>query len=118
MKINQLSDDGVLIRLESDGEIRLSDMGRDGNPIESALGRDGFGKKVLLNLEKTPYIDSSGVALLIRCHKKCQDAGGQLIMHSIPPGIMQILKLLHMERHLFLVDNEASAEALARGNKP
>jgi anti-anti-sigma factor len=118
MKINRLSDDGVLIRLESDGEIRLSDMGPDGNPIEAALGREGFGKKVLLDLQRTPYIDSSGVALLIRCHKKCQDAGGQLIMHSIPPSIMQILKLLHMERHLFLVDDEPSAQALALGEQP
>lgn len=118
MKINRLSDDGVLIRLESEGEIRLSDMGPNGNPIDAALGHEGFGKKVLLDLQKTPYIDSSGVAILIRCHKKCQDAGGQFIMHSIPPSIMQILKLLHMERHLFLVDDERSAEALALGEKP
>ena len=117
MKINIRSDDGVLVRLESDGEIRLSDMGRDGNPIEAALGRDGFARKVLLDLQKTPYIDSSGVALLIRCHKKCQDAGGKFIMHSIPPSIMQILKLLHMERHLNLVDDEQSAQALALGEK-
>jgi anti-anti-sigma factor len=117
MKINVRSDDGVLVRLESEGEIRLSDMGRDGNPIESALGREGFGKKVLLDLQKTPYIDSSGVALLIRCHKRCQDAGGQLIMHSIPPSIMQILKLLHMERHLHLVRDEESAKALALGEQ-
>jgi len=118
MKINRLSDDGVIVRLESEGEIRLSDMGREGNPFEAALGRDGFTRKVLLDLEKTPYIDSSGVALLIRCHKKCADAGGQLIMHSIPPSIMQILKLLHMERHLHLVDNEKSAQAMALGENP
>jgi len=118
MKINIRSDDGVLVRLESEGEIRLSDMGRDGNPIETALGRDGYARKVLLDLQKTPYIDSSGVAILIRCHKRCQDAGGQFIMHSIPPSIMQILKLLHMERHLNLVDDEESAVTLALGEKP
>lgn len=115
MKINRLSDDGVVVRLESEGEIRLSDIGRDGNPFDSALGRDGYGRKVLLDLQKTPYIDSSGVAMLIRCHKKCADSGGQLIMHTIPPSIMQILKLLHMERHLHLVDDEKSAQAMAQG---
>lgn len=118
MKINLRSDDGVLVCLESEGEIRLSDMGREGNPIDAALGRDGYTRKVLLDLQKTPYIDSSGVAMLIRCHKKCQDAGGQLIMHSIPPSIMQILKLLHMERHLHLVDDEKAARALALGENP
>ncbi len=48
-------------------------------------------------------------------HKHCQEAGGILVLHSVPPSIMAILKLLHMDRYLNIVEDEFTARALALG---
>jgi anti-anti-sigma factor len=47
-------------------------------------------------MEKTNYIDSAGVGWLVKAHKRFQEAGGRLEIHSISPMVMQILKLLRM----------------------
>ena len=57
-------------------------------------------------MQHTPYMDSSGVGWLVNFHKHCREAGGMLVLHSIPPSIMSILKLLQMDRHLNMVEDE------------
>jgi anti-anti-sigma factor len=113
MKLSLRSEDGGVSRLQSEGEIRLSDQLRDSKVIEGLLGPDCYAKKILLDLQNTPYMDSSGVSWLVSFHKHCRTAGGVLVLHSIPPSIMSILKLLHMDRYLNLVEDEDAAQTLA-----
>ncbi len=40
------------------------------------------------------------------------------MLHSLPPAILAILRLLHMERFLRIVDDERAARALAKGDGP
>ena len=78
--------------------------------LESLLGPDCYGRKILLDLQNTPYIDSSGVSWLVNFHKHCHEAGGILVVHSVPSSIMAILKLLHIDRYLNLVEDEQAAQ--------
>ena len=41
-----------------------------------------------------------------------------LVLHSLPPAILAILRLLRMERFLRIAEDERSAQALARGDVP
>ena len=113
MKLSLRSEEGGVSLLQSEGEIRLSDQLRDSKVIEGLLGPDCYAKKILLDLQNTPYMDSSGVSWLVSFHKHCREAGGVLVLHSIPPSIMSILKLLHMDRYLNLVEDEQAAKTLA-----
>jgi anti-anti-sigma factor len=115
MKLSLISDEAGLCRLQTEGEIRLSEQPRDPQLLESLLGPDCYRRKILLDLQNTPYIDSSGVSWLVNFHKHCHDAGGILVVHSVPSSIMAILKLLHIDRYLNLVEDEPAARTMAQG---
>jgi hypothetical protein len=40
-----------------------------------------------------------------------------LVLHSIPPLVMQVLQILHMHQLLHVAANEVSARAVALGEK-
>src|SRR5271166_1574194 len=113
MKLSLCSEDPQFCRIQTEGEIRLSDQPRDVNLIESLLGPSCYTRRILLDLQHTPYMDSSGVSWLLNIHKHCREAGGILVLYSIPPSIMAIFKLLHMDRYLNLVDDEQAAQVMA-----
>ena len=118
MKLSLQSEEEGILRLQSEGEIRLSDHLRERSSVEDVLGADCYSRKILLDLRGTSYIDSAGVGWLVRFHKLCQQFGGLLVLHSVPPAIMAILRLLHMEQFLHIVDDERAARGLARGEAP
>jgi anti-anti-sigma factor len=116
MKLSVQTEEDGLVHLHNDGEIRLGDQLRERSSVEDLLGPDCYKRRILLDLENTSYIDSAGVGWLVKFHKLCQQSGGLLVLHSLPPAILAILRLLHMERFLRIVDDEMSAMALARGD--
>jgi anti-anti-sigma factor len=111
------SEDPAVVRLKCEGQISQSNFQPGVDPIEHLLGPGCFSRKVLLNLEKTEYIDSSGISWLIACHKHFLKAGGKLVLHSIPPMVYQALQWLRMPLILHLADDEPTARALALGEK-
>jgi anti-anti-sigma factor len=115
MQLSIVSLDGDFCRVASEGDISLIDQIRANNPLEKLLGQGCFSRKILFNIEKSSYIDSSGVSWLIKCHKLCQAEGGKLFIHSIPPTVMGILKLLRMDQVLTLVEDDQAATQLAQG---
>ena len=117
MKLNLISEEAGVSRLQTEGEIRLSEQPMDPQLLGSLLGPDCYQKKILLDMSRTPYIDSSGVSWLVNFHKKCHGAKGILVVHSVPPSIMSILKLLHIDRYLNIVEDESAAQTMALGGK-
>ena len=116
MKLSLRSEEAGICRIQTEGEIRFSEQSRDPDQVEVLLGPDCYRRKILLDLQNTPYIDSSGVSWLVNFHKHCQESCGILVLHSVPPSIMAILKLLHMDRYLHIVEDEPAARAVALGD--
>jgi anti-anti-sigma factor len=114
MKLDLLSNENKLMRVQNSGTITLVDVNGD-NPLEELLGPDCFQNKILLDLEQTNYIDTAAVSWLIHCHKECQNAGGRFIIHSVPPMVLQMLELLRMNEILNMVGDQAQALAMAQG---
>jgi anti-sigma B factor antagonist len=115
MQLSIVSLDEGLFRVRSEGDISLIDQIRSNNPLEKLLGHGCFSRKILLNMEKSSYIDSSGVSWLIKCHKLCQSEGGKFVLHSLPPSVVGILKMLRLEQVLNLAEDEPAASLLAQG---
>ena len=114
MKLTLLSieKDGT-IRVATDGNITTADFEAGAkNPLENLLGKPGS-TRVLLNMEKTDYIDSSAIGWLIGSHKHFKDGGGALVAHSVQPSVRQILELLKIGRVVPLAKDEAEARSLA-----
>ena len=117
MQLNVMSDDGSTLQIQAIGQMHLVDFGAAAAPVNSLLESSGYARKVLMDLSQVTYIDSSCVAWLLTCHKRCREAGGELILHSVPPSILAILKMLRLETLLNLAEDARSAEALARGGQ-
>jgi anti-anti-sigma factor len=115
MQLNLISEDSGVARLECEGQITQNDFDPGDDPMTSVLGMEGFARKVLLNLEKTSYIDSSGISWLVVCHKKFLQAGGRLILHTIPPMVNHVLQLLRLHSIMHIAADEAAARAMVGG---
>jgi anti-sigma B factor antagonist len=115
MQIRQLSATDQAVRLECEGQVTQSDLTPGVSPIEAASGPDVYRKPTLLSLEKTSYIDSSGVGWLLTARKKFEQAGGRLILHSIPPLVFQVLQVLRLTNVFTIATDENAALELAKG---
>lgn len=108
-----LSDDGGVVHVRADGPIGQARYAAEGNPLEALLGPGAFAHTVLLDLGPVDYIDSGGISWLIVNHKRCQGAGGMLVLHSLAPRVRQVLACCRLETVLHLSADEAAARARA-----
>ena len=118
MKLRLRSEEAAgVCRIRAEGEIRSVEEPRDPRDIEDLLGPSCYRRKILLDLEDAAHIDSSGVSWLVHFHRRCRAAGGVLILHSVPPAILAVLKLLGMVQQFHLAADERAALALAMGGQ-
>lgn len=56
--------------------------------------------RIVVNLEKTTFMDSSGLGALIGCLKAARQAGGDLRISSVQPQVKMVLQLTSMDKIL------------------
>jgi anti-anti-sigma factor len=109
MKLHLLPSEDGITRVRSEGDITLYEVQGCGSLLEDVLGRDGFGRKVMLSLVQSCFIDSAGVGWLILAHKRFADAGGMLVVHSLPPMVNHTFRILQVGSILHVADDEPGA---------
>ena len=62
--------------------------------------------KVVMNLTKVRYIDSSGVASLVEGLKASRDAGSRFILFGLSPAGREVLQLSRLLKIFEVYDNE------------
>jgi len=119
MKLRLRSEEAAgVCQIRAEGEIRSVAEPKDPRDLEELLGHQCFRRKILVDFQDAHHIDSSGVSWLVHIHKSCRAAGGMLILHSAPPAVIAVFKLLGMEHYFNLVADERAALVLAQGGKP
>jgi anti-sigma B factor antagonist len=113
MKLTVQSSDAEVTHVACADDITLYDFRAGEDPLVQELGAPCYRQKVLLNLQKSNYIDSAGVGWLVMCHKRFRDAGGCLVIHSVPPMISHVLRVLGLTTVLNLAEDEARARGRA-----
>lgn len=75
--------------------------------LETELQRqvDSGEKHVVLNLSHTSYMDSSGLAVLLRTYKHLQNTGGRLSVIGCAPNICRIFNMVGFH-HLFTIQEK------------
>jgi anti-anti-sigma factor len=114
-QLTLLSEDEGVLHVGCEGEVSLPEVRPGHDPLVKLLGPGVFARTVLINLEKATFLDTSGVSWLVDCHQKFLDAGGVLVLHSLPPLVGYVLKLLHLEQVLHVTADVAAARAFAEG---
>ncbi len=56
------------------------------------------GKTLVINMQEVPYIDSSGISVLMLTYKEVYDAGGELCLWNVVDHVHEILKLTHVDK--------------------
>jgi anti-anti-sigma factor len=111
MKLSMVSiEKGGVILVAAEGHITAGDVDpAQKNPFETLLGVTWAGNRVLLNMEKSPYIDSSAIGWLMSSHKVFKDNGGALVMYNVQPAVRQLLDILKLSKVIVIAENEAAA---------
>jgi anti-anti-sigma factor len=116
-----------LISIDKDGCIRVASKGNLGagninfsskNPLESVLGATWSGNRVILDLSKTDFMDSTAIAWLIATTKQFRTSGGSIAIHSVAPRARQMLDILKIGKVIPIVANEAAARQFLTGAAP
>ncbi len=118
MKLTLLSDTPELIRVRCTGDISQSQLPPGSDLLVELLSSTVYSRRLIMDLEQTSYIDSSGVSMLIVWQKRFKRDGGLMVLYNIPPLVQQVLDLLNLRAVLTLAAGEQAATALARGEKP
>jgi anti-anti-sigma factor len=118
MQVKMVSHAGDVMHLQAEGKIGQQDLANGEEPIAALLGPDTYSRRVLLSLERSDHVDSLGVRWLLNCHKRFREAGGLLVIHSVPPLIMQVLKVMKLDKVFHMADSESAAQARATGGAP
>jgi anti-anti-sigma factor len=117
MKLSLVSiEKNGVVRVAAEGNITTQDFSAsDKNPLEKLLGVTWFTNKVMLDLDRTDYIDSSAIGWLIGSQRAFKDGGGKFVVHSIQPAVRQILDLLKIGKVVPLVADEPEARKNIEG---
>lgn len=118
MKLERISNESGVVRLRAVDRVVRGDPSPDLAEIGDLLTDHGYDSDVLLSLAETEFIDSSGLSWLLECHQKFSQAGGKLVIHSVPPSVMDTLMMMRLELVLHLVADENAAFKLVRGEQP
>jgi len=118
VKLERVTDRGDVVNLRAVDSVIRGDPSPDLNGFADLLAERGYGGPVLLSLAETEFIDSSGLSWLLECHQKFCDAGGKLVVHSVPPSVMDTLMMMRLELVLNLAEDEAAALKLVGGENP
>jgi len=115
MKLSMVSiDKDGIVRVAAEGNITSADFPADGkNPLETLLGLTWSNTRLLLNLSKTSYIDSSAIGWLIGTTRAFRDAGGRFVIHNVQPPVRQIMDVLKVSRVVPTADDENAARKFA-----
>jgi len=72
----------------------------------------GDPKKLILNLQQVPYMDSSAVAVLVEALQKMRRIGGKVFLTNLQPRVKGLLEIARLDTIFVVVKDEA--EALAK----
>ena len=117
MKIKCAEENGV-VTADVEGRVAHGEIDPMKEPIKAQMGEDVYRKKLLINLSRTEYMDSAGISWLLVCHKRVREAGGKMVIHSVPPMIRQVFEVLRMNHVFQLADDATAARAMLQGATP
>jgi anti-sigma B factor antagonist len=99
------SDSGVVIT--PTGEIDLSHSPNLRQALLKAL--EGRPKRLVINLEKTPYMDSSGVATLVEAMQVSMRNSTKLVLCGLQVKVRSIFEIARLDAVFTIVDGPADA---------
>ena len=106
MKIQMKQQDKVHV-LELDGEVDFHSSPELREKLQVALNSDT--KKILVNLRKVTYIDSSGLATFVEALQKIKKTGGTLVLSELVPAVRSVFEIAKLDSIFSLASSDEEA---------
>src|SRR6476619_8439220 len=113
MKLSIDADDGNTVSVKIAGNVNQQEIALLADPLGDLLGPEAYRRRVCMDLGNTGFLDSSGINWLILSHKRFREQGGRLVLHSLPPMVMNVIKILKMQRVFEIADGPQAAYVMA-----
>jgi anti-sigma B factor antagonist len=94
--------------VQVEGELDLAVAGRLDEVLTAAVEQC---KQVLVGLERCDFIDSSGIAVILRAHNRMQEDGNRLVVYGPTDQVLRVLSMTGLTSNGLVFDS--AAEALA-----
>ena len=85
------ADGKVLVSVAGEVDVSCADELRDALDAQFAQGLDG---ELVVDLSQVPYIDSTGIGVLVGAAHRAQEAGGTLVVARPQRNVARVLGLL------------------------
>ena len=66
-------------------------------------------KRLILNLEKVPYMDSSAIAVLVESLQKMRKISGRIFLTNLQPRVKGLIEIARLDTIFTLVPDEQTA---------
>lgn len=66
-------------------------------------------KKVVFNMTKVKFMDSSGVGAMLSCLRTINSNGGELKLYGVKDQLLQLFKLVRLDRIIDIYDSKKAA---------
>lgn len=87
---HQITNDNA--RLSVVGEVDVSNADELSQALQEVL--EAKPARIEVNLSKVPYIDSTGIGVLVAASKQAEEQGGVLSLGEPQPNVMRVLSML------------------------
>jgi anti-sigma B factor antagonist len=109
------------VEIAVDGELDLSVA----DQLQQAIDGDGSGA-ALIDLAGCTFIDSTGIAVVLRARRLRDEDGGRIVLHSPSEQVRRVLEitgltgdgLLYEDRHAALAALDAYGATRSSGSSP
>jgi len=109
-----LSSQDDVVRMQLSGQVGQAVLPELSRQMEALLGPDAYRRKVLLDMAQTTFLDSSALGWFLGCNKQFRESAGRLVLHSVAPVVLDVLRVMRLERVLQIAEDERAALALAQ----
>jgi anti-sigma B factor antagonist len=94
--------------VQVEGELDLAVAGQLDEVLTAAVEECAH---VLVGLERCTFIDSSGIAVILRAHNRMQEEGNQLVVYAPTDQVLRVLSMTGLTNNGLVFDS--AEEALA-----
>lgn len=89
---------GTYAEVTADGRLNMVSAPKLREFVTDVIARGS--NRIVVNLEKATFMDSSGLGALIGCLKAARQAGGDLRIAAVQPQVKMVLQLTSMDKVL------------------
>ncbi|MCM4085051.1 STAS domain-containing protein [Paractinoplanes hotanensis] len=102
------------VQVRVDQDLDLASVGEIGAVLDTAMGLHPA--RLVVDLAGCPFIDASGVSLLLAAHRRARQCDGRLVLRSASPLVRRVLHLARVY-DVLTVETPARTEDDARPEK-